>query len=308
MMTDLAVAFVGDTPKALATAVRAGRWRDLRALVGADEADLGPYPALGAAYLALVARLPRVVVAPDVRATGDVAYIVVPGRLSEAQRARLLADRQGRDDIPMLLDLPEGVDLETIDRARTRGVFFCGPGGTFEVPGVPRAIPVGGAAMALPLLVAAPALGPMVALAGRGEEIVPPAARQAGAIGLVSVGPAARVTLAPGTRPPPPRRPTAEPPGDAGRGAGVEAALAAAFEDIARRHAFRYDPGPAGWQALRREAEPVLERARAAGHITGYALRVGPEVEGGGALIEAFVAVPRRVEQVIVRVGRLGGG
>jgi len=282
--------------------VRLGRLGDVARLFPGEA--LSPAPL--AASVALLERVPRVIVAGSLAAlTEDVAIVAFAGGLDLDARSSL---RAPTPDVPLLVDLTADVTPAEVLAARARGVRFVHPGGAVLLPGQRGVLPVGGAALALPLMFSHPTLGALCELR---PAPIDDALVLAGVIVLTTVTPprsGPRVTLPPGQ----PRLATrARPDDDAsthdgtdGTGApapaGPTARLERALGDLARHFSHRLERGPAALATLEREAQRLLQAEVASGAITRYSLAIQPA--GDDLAIEVAVSLPRRVGQVIIRV------
>ncbi|MCB9731918.1 MAG: hypothetical protein H6745_04710 [Deltaproteobacteria bacterium] len=293
---------VGPTPRPLGRPVRAARFAQLAPLLGVRDDDAGAWPVAVAAWLALTHHAPRVVVAGGLEALDDgddTALIVAPGPRDAAAR-RALWEGRGDTRAPLLLAWAPDVDAEEIALAGERNATFWAPGGTFRAPGPPRGLPVCGASIAAALIAGdVRAVDRFVDLAAQhgvlpsGVRVLEPAGD--GRARLPEGAPTPYVAA----------RPT---PGGGGAGAADDPlpSLTRALEALKERVAFRGAPGAAAVAALRREAEQLLRAEAAKGRVTAWALEVGvPEDAPEDVIIEARVRLPRRVDQVVVRVGRL---
>ncbi|MFO0748415.1 MAG: hypothetical protein U1F43_22535 [Myxococcota bacterium] len=265
---------VGDLPEALAGPLRVGRWRDVLARLGD-----GPWPeAALAACCALTHRAPRVVLARPEQAIALEADVTL-------ELAPLPRDAERRPRVIRPFD-PSAAAPDP-DPA----ILYIGGRGRFVAPGRATAAPISAASLAFALMVGARSeLLPTVALDPA------PDALPAGVATLRTI--AGRVRLPPGLAPAPRPSLPDPPPRDP---------LAAALEALVRQHAFRVESGPSAFATLRREADRILKEEVRARRITAYALAVGPGADDDGPVaIEVHVRLPRRVRQVIFRIGPIG--
>jgi hypothetical protein len=166
MQLGLSAAIIGSTPRPHLGPVALTHLGDIERLFGEDVIPGVPWhassPALVAAALALLEDVPRIVVADSLAAVAEeVRLVLVPGALTREARAALAAPTP---EVPVYADLPDDPTLDEIRHARARGVRFVHPGGSVLLPGRRRAIPVGGAALALPLMLGRRALAPISGL------------------------------------------------------------------------------------------------------------------------------------------------
>lgn len=288
----LVAGIIGTTSRT--AAVRLGKVGDIARLFP-DEARA---PALVAAAVALLEGVERVVVAPTLAALpAEIDAIVIADRLDRDARTALFAPRP---EVPVLVDLPADATAGEVIAARARGVRFVHPGGALLLPGERQAIAVGGAALALPLILGRPALGALCELqpAPLDDALV-----AAGVLVLARLTPprsGPRITLPAG------ERPIFTAAASASRtGSDPTARLEASLGELAQRFSHRLERGPAALATLEREAQRILQAEVASGAITRYALALHPEGQDGGDLaIEAVVWLPRRVGQVVIRVSQ----
>lgn len=283
---DDAPLIVGELPADLPTPLRVGRWSDVLARLGD-----GPWPAAAlAACCALTHRAPRVVLArPDVATTlsSPLTLELTPLPRDSERRPRVVR-AYGADLPPPPAALASGADA---------GLLVVAGHGRFIPPGRGRAVPIDAASLAFTLLAAPGAsLLPTVTL-----DALTPRERDALQPDVATLRLArGRVALPPGISPLAPG-PTAErPPADP---------LAAALEALVKTHAFRLERGDAGALAgLRREAERILREEVRARRVEGFAIAVAPgEDDDGPVALEVVLRLPRRVRQVVLRVGQVPG-
>ncbi len=273
--------------------VRLGRLDQIARLFGDDWARR---PALVAAALALLERVPRVIVAPSLDALSDESdLIALVHPLSGDARATLT---RPHPDATLIADLPADATPGEVLAAHKRGLRYAHPAGAVMLPGHRRPLPVSAAALALPLLAGRPALGPLTELHPRP---LAPALVDAGVIALTTraaprSGP--RIVLPPGVRPL--RRPPAPDPETSAVATGPTAHLEAKLTELSRRFTHRLGRDRGALATLKREAERLLQAEVAAGAITGFALVVEPA--GDDLAIEVAVTLPRRVGKVLIRV------
>ncbi len=270
-----------------ARSVRVSRFQDLARQFPGETLE----PPVVAAALALLEGVPRVVIASSLDLLADdVAAVVLTGPIPRDRRLTL------RHSSPLIVDLPSDADASEIADAKARGLRFVAPCGAVLLPGERQAQRVGGAALALPLLLGRPHLGPLCELA---PHQVDPLLVEAGLISLrasrTSPRSAPRVMLPPGQRPIAVATPTPEaaPSGPAER---IERTLT----ELTQRFSNRLERGPGAHSTLEREARRLLQTEVSSGAIKGYALMVSPE--GADIAIEVVIKLPKRVGEVIVRV------
>jgi hypothetical protein len=268
-------------------AVRLGRYADLERLFPTFHDE----PGLVAAAVALLESVPRVIVA---RALGDlppeVAAIALVGPQTAETRAAL---RAPSSESPILCDFTPDLTAAEVRAARIRGVHFVHPGGAVLLPGQRQPRQVGGATLALPLVLGRRSLGPLC------EVQVSPldeALCRAGVIALETRSPprsGPRVVL-------PDAAPRVPSPVDESPATGPTSRLEASLTALAREFSHRLDRGPSAFATLEREARRILQAELTSGTLSRYALAVRPESENFA--IEVLVTLPKRVGEVVVRV------
>lgn len=290
----LTAGIVGTTSRS--APVRLGRFGDIARLFP-DETRA---PALVAAAVALLEGVQRVVVAPTLAdlpsEPSGIDAIVIADRLDRDARAALRAPQR---EVPVLVDLASDVTAGEVLAARARGVRFVHPGGAVLLPGQRHGLPIGGAALALPLLFGRPALG---ALCELHPAPLDDALAAAGVLALTRMTPprsGPRITLPPGESHLPARRAASLAPSPT---SGPTARLEAALGELAQRFSHRLERGPAALASLEREAQRLLQTEVASGAITRYALALHPD--GDDLAIEVLVWLPKRVGQVVIRVNQ----
>jgi len=291
MQIAVSAGIIGVTPRPDAGPTRLARVNDIVRLFG-ETGWHEQSPALAAAALALMEGVPRVVVASSLATLpADIELIAITGNSTATATHELVAP----PGVTLLVDLTPEVTVADVLAAKARGVRFVHPGGTVMLPGQRRAVRIGGAALALPLLFGHSQLGALVELAT--PSPIAPALIEAGVLVLTTRTPVRsgpRVVLPAGESPRPRATPLEAAPG------GPTAHLEAALNDLARRFTHRLGKDRGAHATLKREAERLLQAEVAAGTITGYALAIEPA--GDDLAIDVAVTLPRRVGKVIIRV------
>ena len=299
-----------------------------------EAAAPGSYPVAHAACAAFMNGVPRAafagVVAPAEPASWAVAAVrlidafepallAAPGLVDAAATRRLVqafverTDRiQGREPPVLWLDAPDRAGADAV-LAHAQAVSADGERVRVAVPFVPTLSPGRRQYERLPAtcLVAPLALGAAHELKGVSEPEAPfdldqlARLEQAGVGVLAPVGPRRLVGAAFALERPrvPPLGPEPGLPPDF---EATAAALEAELDDLATRLQHQGLQGPSLQKALARDAGALLAGYRARGVIAGYAVRCDESTgttAGGAPVLEIGLAVPRRVQQVVLRVG-----
>jgi len=294
--------------------VRTSRLADLLRVLQVADYDAWRHPELVAAATALMHRISRVVLATTLEPLLDLDAIVFLGPHELTPVAR------PADSPPIFTSAPEDTttsDLTT--RPAPRHYPTLGRASVL-VTQHPRMVPVSPAVLAATLYVSGvPMLLPTV------EYLAPPQDPQwltdQGFIVLRTLGPSRRVARGFGF-PSPPRHSdrSAEHPELEGLGlltAGSSgpststpplpaelASLRTALAALCERFSYRLPSDPSGMKVLDREAKKLLQSEVVMGRIKGFALAITPTGDDLQDLgLEVVVTLPRRVGQVILRLG-----